>query len=451
MAHPKRQMKLGLFMEPSGRHIAAWRHPDAHPAASISLENFGQTARTAEAALFDFVFIADNNAVWDDMEHFKRVERSAVLDPMMVLAGLAGVTSHIGLVATVSTTYSQPYHLARLFASLDQMSGGRAGWNLVTSMFNAESKNFSADAHPVHADRYKRAEEYADVVMGLWNSFEDDAFVRDKATGLYVDPAKVHPLNHRGRYFAVQGPLNVPRSPQGQPVVVQAGSSEPGRELAARTAEIVFAAQQTIEEARTFYADLKSRLAKYGREPDDLKILPGVSPILGESEAEAQDKYAALQELIHPVVGITQLSNLIGGFDLSAYPLDGPLPELPITSGGQGRQQVLVDMARRDNLSIRQLYQRAIGSRGHWQPIGTAMQIADLLEERFLGGGADGYNVMPQSPPDLAEFGRTVIPELQRRGLFRLAYEGKTLRENLGLKPGGRPPARHAALAATGG
>ena len=437
-----RKMKLGLFLEPSGRHIAAWRHPQAHPQASVSLENLASTAKTAEAALFDFVFIADNNAVWDDMEHFKRVERSAVLDPMMVLTGLAVLTSKIGLVATVSTTYSQPYHLARAFASLDQISNGRAGWNLVTSMFNAESKNFSAGSHPVHADRYKRAEEYADVVMGLWNSYDDDTFLRDKDSGQYLDPQKVYPLNHRGEYFAVQGPLNVPRSAQGQPVIVQAGSSEPGRELAARTAEIVFAAQQTIEEARSFYTDLKQRLPKYGREPDDLKILPGVSPIIGKSEAEAQDRYAALQELIHPAVGIFQLSSLIGGFDLSAYPLDGPLPDLPLTSGGQGRQQVLVDTARRENLTIRQLYKRAIGARGHWQPLGTANQIADLLEERFLGGGADGFNVMPQSPPDLAEFSRLVVPELQRRGLFRTAYEGSTLRANLGLKRGGRPAPR---------
>lgn len=442
-----RKMKLGLFLEPSGRHIAAWRHPKAHPAASVSLDNLAGIARMAEAALFDFVFIADNNAVWEDIEYFKRIERSAVLDPMIVLAALAGATRNIGLIATVSTTYSQPYHLARAFASLDHISGGRAGWNLVTSMFTNESKNFSADRHPAHADRYERAEEYADVVLGLWNSFEDDAFVRDKEAGIYVDPAKVHSLHHRGTYFTVQGPLNVPRSPQGQPVLVQAGSSNAGRELAARTAEVAFAAQQTLAEARAFYDDLKSRLPKYGRAPDDIKVMPGVSPVLAETEAQAREKYEELQSLIHPEVGVSLLSTLIGA-DLSAHSLDGPVPELPATSGGVGRQQVLVDMARRDNLSIRQLYKRAIASRGHWQPIGTPVQVADMLEERFLGGGADGFNVMPQSPPDLAEFARLVVPELQRRGLFRTRYQGATLRENLRLRRAGRPAPRQNGTAA---
>lgn len=429
-----RRMKLGLFFEPSGRHIAAWRHPLAHPAASVSIDNLVAIAQTAEAALFDFLFIADNNAVWDDLAYLQRIERSAVLDPMMILPVLAMATRQIGLIATVSTTYTQPYLLARAFASLDQVSNGRAGWNLVTSMFEGEARNFSHGAHPAHADRYGRAEEYADVVLGLWNSFDGDAFIRDKESGIYFDPGKMRSLGHRGRHFAVEGPLNVPPSPQGRPIVVQAGSSEAGQELAARTADVVFAAQQTFEEAKTFYSSLKSRLGRHDRNEDDVVVLPGMSPIIGESEAHAREKYEQLQELIHPDVGLSLLSTLIGGFDLSAYPLDGPLPDLPATSGGRGRQQVLTDLARRENLTIRQLYKRAIGSRGHWQPIGTPQQIADMMEERFLGGGADGFNVMPPSPPDLVEFAQLVVPELQRRGLFRRAYEGNTLRQNLGLK-----------------
>jgi FMN-dependent oxidoreductase (nitrilotriacetate monooxygenase family) len=428
-------MKLGLFFEPSGRHIAAWRHPDAHPAASVSIENLVGIAKAAEAALFDFLFIADNNAVWEDIAYLQRIERSAVLDPMIVLPVLATATQRIGLIATVSTTYTQPYHLARSFSSLDQVSNGRAGWNLVTSMFEGEARNFSHGAHPAHGDRYARAEEYADVVLGLWDSFDPDAFIRDKASGIYFDQRKMRPLGHKGAHFSVEGPLNVPPSPQGRPILVQAGSSDAGQELAARTADVVFAAQQTFDEAKDFYRGLKSRLPRHGRAEEDVVIMPGMSPVIGESEAHAREKYEQLQELIHPAVGLSLLSTLIGGFDLSAYPLDGPLPELPSTSGGKGRQQVLTDLARRENLSIRQLYKRAIGSRGHWQPIGTPIQIADMMEERFLGGGADGFNVMPPSPPDLADFARLVVPELQRRGLFRRAYEGDTLRQNLGLNP----------------
>ena len=429
-----RQIKLGLFFEPSGRHIAAWRHPDACEGASMSIENLTTIAKTAEDAHFDFVFVADNNAVWDDIAYFERIERSAVLDPMIILPILATATSRIGLIATVSTTYTQPYTLARAFSSLDQVSNGRAGWNLVTSMFEAEARNFIDGAHMAHADRYGRAEEYADVVLGLWGSFATDAFIRDKANGIYFDRTKMHVLGHKGLHFSVEGPLNVPPSPQGRPVVVQAGSSEAGQNLAARTADVVFAAHQTLNEAKAFYQSLKSRLSQHGRSENDVRVMPGMSPIIGESEAHAREKYEQLQELIHPAVGLSLLSTLIGGFDLSAYDPDGPLPELPTTSGGRGRQQVLVDMARRENLTIRQLYKRAIGSRGHWQPIGTATQIVDMMEEWFLGGGADGFNVMPPSPPDLSLFADRVVPELQRRGLFRQAYEGRTLRENLGLQ-----------------
>jgi N-acetyl-S-(2-succino)cysteine monooxygenase len=297
----------------------------------------------------------------------------------------------------------------------------------------------------LHADRYDRANEFADVVLGLWNSWEDDAFLRDKQSGRFFDPEKLHVLNHKGRHFQVRGPLNVARSPQGHPVLIQAGSSEVGKELAARTAEVVFTAQRTLSDAQAFYADLKARLPKYGRHEDDLKVMPGVFPVVGRSAAEAEDKFNQLQDLIHPDVGLALLSTYIGNFDLSVYPLDGPLPDLPESNASKSRQQLFVDLARRENLSIRELYLRIAGARGHWQLIGTAEQIVDELEERFLKGGADGFNIMPPTVPGgLDDFIELVLPELRRRGLFRTDYEGRTLRENLGL-----PFPKHVATART--
>ncbi len=310
----------------------------------------------------------------------------------------------------------------------------------MTSSSEHEARNFNRDAHFAHADRYERAGEFADVVSGLWNSWEDDAFARDKASGRFYDPAKRHVLRHKGKHFSVQGPLNVSRPPQGHPVVVQAGSSEAGRELAARTAEAVFTAQQTLEDAVAFYADIKGRLARYGRAPEDLKILPGVFPVVGRSESEAREKFEELQSLIDPVVGLALVSGLTGGFDLSEYPLDGPIPPLPETNASKSRQQLMIDLARRENLTIRQPYQRVAGARGHWQLVGTAEQIADQLEERFVHHGADGYNIMaPTLPGGLTDFIALVLPELRRRGLFRAEYAGTTLRDHLGLKRPAHP------------
>ncbi|HVJ34545.1 MAG TPA: LLM class flavin-dependent oxidoreductase [Terriglobia bacterium] len=431
------QLKLGAFMYPAGHHVAAWRHPDVSAAATTDFAYRVDFARKAEAAKFDLIFLADGAGVGDHRTNVlsRSDEWSIGFEPVTLLSALSVVTERIGLVATASTTFQEPYNLARFFASLDQLSQGRAGWNLVTSSAELEAKNFSSLPHLAHADRYGRANEFIDVVLGLWNSWEDDAFLRDKESGRFFDPEKLHLLNHVGRHFSVRGPLNVARSPQGHPVVVQAGSSEAGQELAARTAEVVFTAQRTLADAQKFYAELKGRLAKYGREADDLKIMPGVFPVVGRSEAEAQDKFEQLQDLIHPEIGLALLSNYIGNFDLSVYPLDGPLPDLPVTNASLSRQQLLVDLARRENLSIRQLYLRVAGARGHWQLVGTAEQIADQLEERFLNYGADGFNVMPPTVPGgLDDFIELVIPELRRRGLFRSEYEGKTLRENLGLK-----------------
>ncbi|GEM44661.1 LLM class flavin-dependent oxidoreductase [Deinococcus cellulosilyticus] len=430
-----RQIKLGAFLMTDGHHIAAWRHPQANPYAHVSFEHFKELAQKAEAAKFDTIFFADSAAAWVDGEGvFAHTSRGAHFEPLTLLSALATVTTHIGLIATQTTTYNEPYHLARKFASLDQISGGRAGWNLVTSANGREAFNFNRDAHVVFEERYDRAHEFAEVVTGLWDSWEDDAFIRDKESGLFSDPEKSHVLSHVGKHFKVRGPLNVARSPQGRPVIVQAGSSEEGKELAAATAEVVFTAQQTLQDAQHFYNDLKGRLAKYGRSEDDLKIMPGVLPYVGRTQQEARDKFDLIQSLVLPKVGLSQLSNLLGA-DLSGYDIDGPVPDLPLTNNNRSRQALLVEQARREGLTIRDLYLSVTGGRGHWQLIGTPEQIADELEERFLNRGADGFNVMgPVLPAGLDDFIELVIPELRRRGMFRHEYEGRTLRENLGLK-----------------
>ncbi|WAJ28010.1 LLM class flavin-dependent oxidoreductase [Antarcticirhabdus aurantiaca] len=449
MARRNERMKLGAFLYFTGHHLAAWRHPDAQQ--GTELVDYVELARIAEAAKFDALFLADGVGVrLSDREAASRKAHSGVtpFEPITLLSALAAVTSRIGLVATASTSYSDPYNLARQFASLDRLSNGRAGWNLVTSADPEAALNFGHDAAIRHADRYARAEEFADVVLGLWNSWDDDAFVRDRASGRYFDPEKLRLLNHSGEHFKVRGPLNIPRSPQGHPVLVQAGASQAGMELAARTAELVFAAEVTLEDAVSFYARLKGRLAAYGRRPDELKVLPGVFPVVGRTLAEAEEKFEALQELIQPEVGLDFLSTTIG-VDLSAYPLDGPVPDLPETNGNRSRQALLLALARRENLTIRQLYKRVAGARGHWQVVGTPAQVADLLEERFEAYGADGFNVMsPIKPGGLVDFVELVLPELRRRGLFREDYEGATLRQNLGLDhPAARSASRFAAAA----
>ncbi len=447
MAKRKDQIKLGAFLLFTGHHVAAWRHPKA--SVGINLENYLQLAKLAENAKFDAIFFADGVAArLKDIEAASRKAHSGVypFEPITLLSALSAVTKNIGLIATASTSYSDPFNLARQFASLDRLSGGRAGWNLVTSSDPEAAFNFGHNSHILHADRYERAQEFADVVLGLWDSWQDDAFLRDKASGCYFDQTKLHVLNHRGKYFKVRGPLNLPRSPQGHPVVVQAGASEAGKELAARTAEAIFAAQITLEEATAYYADVKGRLGKYGRAPEDLKILPGIFPVVGKTLSEAQEKFEQLQDLIQPEVGLNLVSALTGGVDLSAYQLDGPVPtDLPETNAGKSRQGLVLDLARRENLTIRQLYLRIAGARGHWQVVGTPEHIADLLEERFENYGADGFNIMaPVMPGGLADFIQLVVPELRRRALFRTEYEGATLRENLGLK---RPANRFAQAA----
>ncbi|SDA87953.1 LLM class flavin-dependent oxidoreductase [Mesorhizobium qingshengii] len=416
-----RQMKLGAFLWATGHHIAAWRHPKAHVTAGIDIDHYIRLARTAEAAKFDLLFCEDAAGLREaNVGIASQTSRSIGFEPISLLSALAVQTSRIGLVSTASTSYNEPYGLARTFLSLDHLSGGRAGWNLVTSASQIEAANFGSTGLRPHADRYERAREFAEVVTGLWHGKLDGA----SGSG-----------GHDGQSFSVRDPLDLPRSPQGAPVMVQAGASDVGRDLAARTADVVFTAAQTFEEAKAFYDDLKGRLAAYGRERDDIKIMPGVAPVVAETEAEAREKYEELQELIPDDVGVALLSSYLSIADLWRYPIDGPLPELPATEGMQSRQALVIEQSRRDNLSIRQLARHFAGARGHWRIAGTAVQVADALQARFEGGAADGFNVIPSYfPGELDAFATLVVPELQRRGLFRKDYDGRTLREHLGLK-----------------
>jgi FMN-dependent oxidoreductase (nitrilotriacetate monooxygenase family) len=417
-----KQLHLSAFLAPYGHHVAAWRHPDTDLQASL-FELYRHQAQVAERACLDAIFFADNVALTG----------VPTLEPLTLLAALAASTTHLGLVATVTTTYNEPYQVARKFASLDAISNGRAGWNLVTSDNAAEAGNFGRSEHVAHAERYARAREFFDVVDGLWGTIGRDAFVDDKAGGVLLDPAKVHRLDHHGAHFDVAGPLNVRPSPQGKPVVVQAGSSDTGRALAAATADVVFTAQPTLASAQAFYRDMAARREGAGRAP--LRIMPGIYAVVGASEAQAREKYEALQDLIEPQAGLALLGRMIGNFDLSGYPLDGPLPELPLTENGQrSRQQLLTSIAQGEDLTIRQLIRRIAGGRGHFTVVGTGEQVADQMQAWFEAGACDGFNLMaPLLPGGLEDFADHVVPALQRRGLFRPAYTARTLRGHLGL------------------
>jgi FMN-dependent oxidoreductase (nitrilotriacetate monooxygenase family) len=432
MSGKQRQMKLGAILMEAGHHVAAWRHPDAGANRVVDVKFYQELAQTAERGKLDLVFFADTLGVPNYASFFDH-NVTIRLEPLTLLASLSAVTKHIGLAATATTTYNEPFHIARMFASLDHISGGRIGWNVVTSALADEALNFSKEYHLEHSLRYERAKEFLEVVTGLWDSWEDDAFLFDQASGHFADSSKLHVSDHQGQHFKVRGPLNISRPPQGYPVIIQAGSSEEGQELAAQTAEVVFTAQPTLARAQAFYAGLKGKLAKYGRLPNELLILPGVFPIIGNTQQEAQDKLDQLQELIHPAVGIDVLSRKLG-FDISGYPLDEPLPELPESNGDKSRNRLLVDIARQEGLTIRELYMRVAGSRGHQTIVGTPEQIADHMEEWFHQEGADGFNILsPYLPGGLEDFVDQVIPELQRRNLFRKEYEGTMLRDHLGL------------------
>ncbi len=445
----RREMKLGMFYWPCGHHIAAWRHPDAVPDSGGNLTHIVEIAKLAEAGLFDMFFMADSVSFWrGSLDAMIHDSYGTWIEPFTLMCALAQHTTHLGLVCTGTTTYDQPYALARRFASLDLTSGGRAGWNLVTSGNRAEAASFGLAKHMDKADRYRRGREFALAVRGLWNSYGDGAFLRDVPSGRYLDPAKLHVLEHAGAFFKVRGPLNVPPSPQGEPVMVQAGASEDGKELAAEMAEVVFGVQATIEGAKAFYADVKGRMAAYGRDPDSLKIMPGLFPCIGATRAEAEAKFEALQELIVPEVGLQLLSNRLG-YDLAGHDIMGPLPEIPRDALSSSRVELFVEMARREGLTIRDLYRKIAGARGHYQLIGTPVEIADFMEEWVAERACDGFNIMPPVfPASLAEFNATVIPELQRRGVYRTRYQGTTLRANLGLTRPPWPPAPRRPAAA---
>ncbi|MFN5726201.1 MAG: LLM class flavin-dependent oxidoreductase, partial [Pseudanabaena sp.] len=426
----KRQFRLGAFVQATGHHVSAWRHPDAQIDAGHNFEHYKQITQTAERGLFDTIFLADSPAVWGGSpETQSRNGKIAHFEPVTLFSALSAVTTHIGFVSTASTTYEEPYTLARKFASLDHLSAGRAAWNVVTTGNENAAANFGLEHHPEHSQRYERAEEFLEVVKGLWDSWEDDAFIADRESGIYFEAEKLHTLNHKGKYFSVKGPLNVARPPQGYPVIVQAGASEPGRELAARTAEVIFTANQTLADAQEFYSDVKGRLAKYGRSPDDLKIMPGAFPVIGRTDEEAQEKYEFLQSLIHPDVAWGILKQYYRGVDLSAYSLDDLAPELPSsTNNNKSRLKLVKDLASR-GLTLRELYRSLATARGHRTIIGSPESIADQLQEWFDNGAADGFNIMPPIlPTGLDDFVNLVVPILQKRGLFRTAYEGKTLR-----------------------
>jgi alkanesulfonate monooxygenase len=429
----KRQLKLGAFMRPVSIHTGAWRYPGAWPDANFNFPHIKKLIQKLEAGKFDAFFMADHLAVLNmPVNALKRSHTVTSFEPFTLLSALAGATEHIGLIATGSTTFDEPYHVARRFASLDHISGGRAGWNIVTTSNPDAALNFGLDDHMEHAERYKRAREFYDVVTGLWDSFADDAFVRDVEAGLYFDPEKMHVLDHKGKYLSVRGPLNIARPVQGWPLIVQAGASDDGRQLAAETAEAVFTGGGSLADSQKLYADIKGRAEKAGRNPEHLKILPGAFVVVGDSVEEAKEKRAKLDSMVHYDSAIASLSVQLGT-DASGFDPDGQLPPIPETNASKSGRQRLVDVAARDKLTVRQLAQR-VGGYGGLSFVGTPKTIADQMEEWLMSRGSDGFNIMfPFLPQGLDDFVDKVVPELQRRGIFRTEYEGKTLRENLGL------------------
>jgi FMN-dependent oxidoreductase (nitrilotriacetate monooxygenase family) len=421
-------MHLNLFVLGVGHHEAAWRLPSAPAGAATDLGFYAQLAMAAEAAALDSVFIADRLAL-PPSARYNAVEG---LEPLTLLAALAVHTSRIGLIGTLSTTYSDPYTVARQFASLDHISAGRAGWNIVTSIDPEAARNYGRVPFPLHSARYERAAEFLDVTLDLWDGWDPAARIDDRAAGIYADTRLVRPTNHQGAHFAVAGPLNVPRSPQGRPLLVQAGSSGDGRDLASRYADAVFTAQQTLAGARDFRADIRARAAAHGRDPAAVKVLPGLCPIIGSTEAEARAREAELTSLIVTEYALYQLKEFLG-VDLAGHPLDAPLPPLPEAGSVQTHQSrfgLIAEMARREQLTLRELIGRMGGGRGHRVIAGVPERVADEMEQWYRDGGADGFNIMPPAiPQDATAFLEHVVPQLRRRGLFRHEYGPGTLRE----------------------
>ncbi len=431
----KRQLHLNLFIQSRGHHEASWRHPAASPLALTDFHYYRDLAQRAEAGLFDSIFLADTLALADTVGH----AASSWLEPVTTLGALASATSRIGLIATASTTYTEPFNLARQFASLDHISGGRVGWNIVTTWLAAAAGNYGGAGLVDHADRYARGEEFMQVVKGLWDSWADDAVLDDRAGGRYARPERIRAIDHAGPHYRVAGPLNMPRGPQGRPVFVQAGSSETGRRFAARHAEAVFTAQMEKTTAQAFYADLKALVAAEGRRPEQVLILPGLSPVIGATESDARRIARELNDLTDPEVGRRRLSGRFGGHDFSHLPLDRPLvpedfPDPATVQAARSRTEVIVGLVKREKPTLRQLLAYLAGARGHFTTAGTPEQIADLIEDWFAAGAADGFNLMPPVLPAMLEvFVTEVVPLLQRRGIFRTTYDGDTLRDHFGL------------------
>lgn len=448
MSTPARTLHLNAFLMSTGHHEASWRLPESNPLASTDVRHYQNLARIAERGKFDSVFFADSPVIFGNVGR----RPAGKLEPTVLLTALAAATEKIGLIATASTTYNDPYNLARRFASVDVVSGGRAGWNVVTTAGPDAARNFGIDDQPSHAARYERAAEFLDVAGKLWDSWDDNAVLADKESGVWADADRVRPINHDGKHFKVRGPLNVPRSPQGYPVIVQAGSSEDGKDLAARYAEAVFTAQQTLEDAQSFYADLKARTAATGRDPHGIKILPGIVPVIASTEAEARRREQELDDLINPEYARIELAKTlrVSPDDLA---LDRQLPQdLPhedSIEGAKSRYTLIVDLARREKLTVRQLIGRLGGGRGHRTFSGTPEQVADAIQLWFEKGAADGFNIMPAVlPSGLETFVDHVVPVLRARGLFRTEYTGSTLRDHYGLQ---RPLNRYSgALAGVG-
>ena len=441
----REKLHLGAMMRPVSIHTAAWRYPGGFPDANFNFQHMKRFAQTLERGKFDAFFMADHLALLNmPMNALMRSATVTSFEPMTLLPALAAVTEHLGLIATGSTTFDQPYHVARRFASLDYISGGRAAWNVVTTSNPDAALNFGLEDHVEHGERYRRAREFFDVVTGLWDSWADDAFIRDVESGIFFDPARLHTLDHKGEFLSVRGPLNVARPIQGWPVIVQAGASEAGRQLAAETAEMIFTSAPTLADGQRFYADVKSRMDRLGRKREHMKILPGALVVVGDTVQEAQRKRAHLDSLVHYDSAIASLSIALGT-DARGFDPDGPLPEIPETNQSKSGRERAILLAQRENLTVRQLAQRLGGYSG-LAMVGTPATIADTMEEWLVTQGSDGFNVMfPYLPAGLDDVVDRVVPELQRRGIFRREYEGKTLRDSMGLpRPANRffPDAR---------
>lgn len=420
-------MHLGVFVLGTGNHFAGWRHPGA----SDNFQSLAVTqaiARIAERGKFDFLFLGDGPVVSQNMHPSYMVRP----DPLLLLSAIAATTTHVGLGATASTTYSEPFSVARSFATLDHLSGGRAAWNAVTTSGPHAAANFGRQ-HPPHDQRYEIAEEFVEVVKGLWDCWDDDAIIADRATGQYIDWTRVRTLDHEGKHFSVKGPLNIGRSPQGHPIILQAGGSERGQELAARTADVVFTVVQDFDEAKAAYASFKARLSRYGRAADDVCILPGIMPILGRTDGEAREKLNQLQSYVDDSSGMGMLAARLGQ-DFTGYSLDDPVPDLPLPDTSHGFARAMLSKAKRENMTLRDLYNLTAAARGHFVLCGSVQTVADTLERWFVEKAADGFNIMPAFfPGAFDEFVDLVVPELQLRGLFRKDYAGSTLRDHLGL------------------